>query len=202
MRTLVRADTPFSALVATSSNVVFDLSRLSGLAIQAVYSNGTTSAKTFTTVSTTLDTATITAHGQVTGSVGQLTTSGGLPAGLATTTNYFLIIVDANTVKFASSLANAVAGTAIDLTTAGTGTQTFTPTTSGSNVLKLQSSCDLINWADISGMTVTIATSAGVTVWDLATIAYSFPNFAYVRALYTPSAGQINLALMVNGWNN
>lgn len=56
----------------------------------------------------------------------QLTTSGTLPAGLATATNYYVINVSDTTCKFATSYANAVAGTAIDITDAGTGTHNIT----------------------------------------------------------------------------
>lgn len=52
----------------------------------------------------------------------QLSTSGTLPAGLATATNYYVIKVTDLTCKFATSYANAVAGTAIDITDAGSGT--------------------------------------------------------------------------------
>jgi hypothetical protein len=51
---------------------------------------------------------------------------GGLPAGLSAATNYFTIRQSATTIKLASSMANAIAGTAIDITSDGTGTQTLT----------------------------------------------------------------------------
>lgn len=52
---------------------------------------------------------------------------GALPAGLSAATTYYLISVTPNTVfKLASSYANAVAGTAVDITDAGTGTHTIT----------------------------------------------------------------------------
>lgn len=54
----------------------------------------------------------------------QLTTTASLPAGLALNTNYWLIKVDDNTLKFASSEANALAGTPVDLTSTGSGVQT------------------------------------------------------------------------------
>lgn len=54
----------------------------------------------------------------------QLTTSGTLPAGLSLATNYWVIAVTDLTFKLATSYANAVAGTAIDITDAGTGTHT------------------------------------------------------------------------------
>ncbi len=152
-------------------------------------------------VDLTADSATITAHGQVTGVKGQLTTSGGLPTGLSTSTDYFIIRVDADTVKFAASLALAVAGTAIDLTGYGTGTQTFTPTTSTGNVIKAQASLDGTYWTDITtanfpsikDATVTVSTATSGVVWDLLR-----PTFRYVNILFTPSAGQITFSVLIN----
>lgn len=45
--------------------------------------------------------------------------------GIATTTDYFAIVVDSNTIKLASSTANALAGTALDLTTTPSGESQF-----------------------------------------------------------------------------
>lgn len=52
---------------------------------------------------------------------------GGLPSGLSAATDYWTIRQSSTTSKLATSLANAVAGTAIDFTTDGTGTHTITP---------------------------------------------------------------------------
>lgn len=96
--------------------------------------------KTFasTDVNTTTDAITVTGHGYITGQSFALTTTGGLPAPLAVATTYYAIIVDANTIKVASSLANAIAGTAIDLTTQGTGNDTIVPITGvGSNTVNV-----------------------------------------------------------------
>lgn len=81
---------------------------------------------TFTADSTT-EQALATAHGLNTGDGPiQVSNSGGaLPTGLSAATNYWVIKVDANHLKFATNLSNALAGTAIDLTTNGTGTQTL-----------------------------------------------------------------------------
>lgn len=49
---------------------------------------------------------------------------GGLPAGLSAGTVYFIIKVSSTTFKLATTIANAEAGTAIDITSNGTGTQT------------------------------------------------------------------------------
>ncbi len=64
----------------------------------------------------------------LTGMIVRATTSGTLPAPLAINTNYFVIRVSATTIKLATTLANALAGTAINLTTAGTGNLTLTNT--------------------------------------------------------------------------
>jgi hypothetical protein len=55
----------------------------------------------------------------------QLTTTTTLPGGLATATDYYVIKVTDTTIKLATSYANAVAGTAINITDAGTGTHTI-----------------------------------------------------------------------------
>ncbi len=55
----------------------------------------------------------------------QLTTTTTLPAGLSLATDYYVIKVTDLTCKFATSYANAVAGTAINITDAGTGTHTI-----------------------------------------------------------------------------
>lgn len=55
----------------------------------------------------------------------QLTTTTTLPAGLSLATDYYIIKVSDTTCKFATSYANAVAGTPVDITTTGTGTHTI-----------------------------------------------------------------------------
>src|SRR3990167_6131894 len=70
--------------------------------------------------------ATFTTDANTTGHAVYLTTTGTLPAGLATGTVYFVIRVDLNagTFKLATTITNANAGTAINITDAGSGTHT------------------------------------------------------------------------------
>lgn len=77
-------------------------------------------------VSVANDEITDTAHGFQTGEGPcTLTSSGTLPAGLAIDTKYWFIRVDADTYKFATSRANALADTDVDITAAaGGGTHT------------------------------------------------------------------------------
>lgn len=62
----------------------------------------------------------------LTGTRVRLTTTTTLPGGLATATDYYVIKISDTTFKLATSYANAIASTAIDITTTGTGTHTVT----------------------------------------------------------------------------
>lgn len=78
-------------------------------------------------VSAANDTITEAAHGLTTGQVVELFNSGGtLPAGLSLLTLYYVIKVDADTFKLATSVENATDGTAVNITAAaGGGTHTL-----------------------------------------------------------------------------
>jgi hypothetical protein len=60
----------------------------------------------------------------------RVSSSGTLPAGLASATDYWVIKIDADNFSLATSLANALAGTAINITDAGSGTHTLSDTAS------------------------------------------------------------------------
>ena len=60
-------------------------------------------------------------HGFYLGQLIQMITSGTLPAGLAITTDFFVIVVDKDNFQVATSLANALAGTQVDITAAAGG---------------------------------------------------------------------------------
>ena len=85
--------------------------------------------KTFT-VNASTDVGTVAGgHGLTTGSGPfQVTAATALPAGLNAATNYWAIVTGQTTFKFATSRANALAGTAVDVTDTGTGTLTITST--------------------------------------------------------------------------
>lgn len=95
---------------------------------QATTNTITTNSDTFTAdAGTDVCTWTSTANypsNVLTGTRVRLTTTTTLPAGLATATDYYVIKVSDTTFKLATSYANAVAGTAINITDAGTGTHT------------------------------------------------------------------------------
>ena len=64
----------------------------------------------------------------------QLTTTTTLPAGLSLLTDYYVIKTNAGTIQLATTFANAIAGTAVAFTDAGTGTHTLTGTGTESRV--------------------------------------------------------------------
>jgi hypothetical protein len=75
-----------------------------------------------TAVDPTTDLITVTGHSFVTGEAVVYSNGGGTSiTGLTTATTYYVIVVDANTVSLATSKANAIAGTAIDITADGVG---------------------------------------------------------------------------------
>lgn len=73
-------------------------------------------------VSTGGDTITISAHGLVTGDIVTLGSTPAAPAGLTAGSQYYVIRSNDGLIQLASTLANALAGTEIDITTAGSGT--------------------------------------------------------------------------------
>jgi hypothetical protein len=81
-----------------------------------------------TAVNTTTDAVNVAAHGLTTGQgpVWVSNAGGALPTALAAATAYWVIVVDVDHFKLASSLANAMAGTAINITAQGSGTDTLT----------------------------------------------------------------------------
>ena len=77
-------------------------------------------------VNVTADTISESGHGLTTGDAVVLSTTGTLPTGLSVATAYYAIYVNASTFKLATSRANALAGTAINITAAtGGGTHTL-----------------------------------------------------------------------------
>ena len=91
-----------------------------------------TKAWTFATgdVNTTNDTFTVSSTDAelYTGRAVVLTTTTTVPGGLTASTTYYVIRASSTTINLATTLANAVAGTKIDLTSTGSGTHTLTAT--------------------------------------------------------------------------
>jgi hypothetical protein len=101
---------------------------------------------------------TVTSHGWVTGD--QVVAMGTLPTGLVTSTTYYVIRVDANTLKLASTWANAMAGTSVDLTVLGPGTGTLVQANYDIRMIKEDSS-DLAQMPFWSPLIVVANTGSG-----------------------------------------
>ena len=82
-------------------------------------------ARTATFTANVNDTLTATDHGLTTGQPFRVSTSNTLPDPLAASTTYYAIYLTADTFKAATTNANAVAGTPVNITSTGTGTQTL-----------------------------------------------------------------------------
>jgi len=124
-----------AATVLASEVELFDLLWYNtGLVVTTTTAQATTNtlgqSDTFTAdASTDLCTWTSTANipsNLLTGTRVRLTTTTTLPGGLATATDYYFIRMSDTTFELATSYANAVAGTQINITDAGTGTHTVT----------------------------------------------------------------------------
>jgi hypothetical protein len=145
------------------------------------------------TVDISADSITIVGHGYETGLKGQASSTGTLPSGLSVSTDYFVIVVDVDTIKLASSLANALAGTQIDLTDQGTdgATHTFTATALAGGSVKLEGSIDGSTYAIVSDSTQSV-TASGNFFWNKPD-----PGFQYVRFVITVTAGQLDVVAKI-----
>ncbi len=154
--------------------------------------NAPSTAGVASKVNPVLDTISITAHGLPTGLKLQASSTGTLPAGITTSTDYFVIVVDANTIQLASSLALAKAGTAIDLTDYGTNasTGTLTPTAVAGGSVGLIKSNDGVTWV-AQGTVATI--SATGTQW----LEWVDPTSKYVALQFSITAGSFSASSQV-----
>lgn len=131
-------------------------------------SAGTLTAQTITSadIDSAAETIAETNHGWNTGAVVHYLTSGTVLAGLTNGGMYYVIRVDANYYKLASSYANAMAGTAINLTNSpGSGTHTIYPVmelVGGENVYGTNFGFDTYTVSEYSSSDVLDANSDGI----------------------------------------
>lgn len=188
-RMITREETLTTSNIVTASNSsAISVARAKSISIQCVVDVNTPAAKTFVDgdVDVNANTITITSHSfTTTGLKVTASTNGVLPAGLSAG-DYFVIVVDANTIKLASSLVNALAGTAIDITAAaGGGTHTLTPVAIAGGTVGLQKSNDGSTW-DV--VTTATAVTADGDIW----LADTDPTYKYVRLSYALTAGRLS----------
>lgn len=161
------------------------------LALYTISTDATPAHKTFVAgnVDVTANTITLTAHGFVTGLKIPLTGTN-LPGGLSAT-NYWAIVVDADTIKVATSYALAVAGTAVDITTQGTSVDAdFIPSALGTSTVEVKVSFDGVNYLAFA-TPKTISVTATAKQWlDLGTVNYPFVDVVFTA----PTAGALTIA--------
>lgn len=187
------ADVPFVAADSTADLAVTQ-SVIGATEAASVYSADDSADGTVSVVATTPgvdnefsiddNTITIVGHGYATGLKAALTTSDtDLPGGLSAT-DYWVINVDDDTIKLATSAANALAGTAVNITDSGTGTHTLTPAALTGGSYKLQASMDDVTWFDLS-ITNNVTVTANFIHEKVD------PMFNFVRLVWAVTTGQI-----------
>lgn len=186
-------------VLTTVNSDPLDLRHMAGYIATASWTVSTPSNKTFadTDVTVGTDLVAVAAHGFTTGVKVTLTSSGTLPAGLALATDYFIISVTSGTIKFASSYANAIAGTAVDITAAaGGGTHTINVTALAGGAVKLQFTLDdptdpaqTPTWVDVTSSSTNV-TATGSTYWEKTDVFYPFARLSatLTAGLYTVTA--------------
>ena len=163
-------------VISTSTNAAI---RLNGSATlrDSTFLNGEESKAAYLT-----DIITIASHAFGTGTeVLYTTTTGKGITGLTNGVTYYVIKTDASRIQLASSEANAVAGTAVDIssTQTGGGTYTLTPVTrDGNPAFKWQAANNSTTFVDLVVSSVTI-TSASSAIWDFGTIPYRTLRLKY-----------------------
>jgi hypothetical protein len=186
----------------TNTSYSFTTQNVERLSIQTNATDATPAAKTFvaanvkTNVQSPASSIAITAHGFVTG-VKVALSGTNLPTGLSAT-NYWVIVIDADTISLASSLVNAVAGTKVAITAAGTTADAaLTPAALGSSTVELKASLDGVNYFSFSTpKTITISATANAFL-DCGQVTYPYAKLVWTA----PTTGALTLVAYVYGCN-
>ena len=206
---VINATWTFTLVGTSTHGVVYATAATTGVNAYELYTstpfglrlNGSTTAGTTTFInglasgiSLTNDTITIDSpnpHGITTGlGIWLATQTFTTPGGLLNGTTYYAIRSSAVAIKLATTQNNAIAGTAIDITSeGGGGTFKLYPLSfAGTPSFKLQVSNDDSNWSDLAVSSVTYS-GASNTFWDLGTPAYRSIRVRYQAG----TAGGLNL---------
>jgi hypothetical protein len=183
--------------VVFDKNFDFPLDGIDQGSIQLIYTDESYTDVDFLTAAVDADanTVTISAHGLVTGTkITKITTDGTLPGGLSLLTVYYVIVVDADTIKFATSLANAKAGTAVNITNVGSAlaTHTIDFPVLGTVTAGIWFSNDGSNFQILT--TATTITTAGHKIFDLVDKYYK-----YIRVAVAIDAGAVGMKAYLYG---
>lgn len=189
--TTLSRETQTGTVAAASSGTGMSVENANGYCLTVETTVTTAAAITFVDADVHVVNNTIaeTAHGYYTGLKVAATTAGVLPTGLSAT-DYYVIRVSADLIKLASSAANAIAGTAVDITAAaGGGTHTLTPAALAGASYKLQGAMRLSNGD--AGTYIDLAVTNNVTATANFIHEKVEPMYDFVRIVWTMTAGQI-----------
>lgn len=222
VRTAVNASGAAAALVTATGTSATTVTTVTATAISAMTTPTTGVDSKFNIVNNTI---TISSHGLYTGSVIQATKSGAaFPTGISGSTDYFVFVIDANTIALFDTLAHALAaaitGSAltastgvIDITADGSlsSTITLTPTAISGCSYKLQKSNDYAQWTDIdgtlqssgnwvdlvSGETNSVVTN-NITATAVSAASTKDISFNALKILFAISAGTVKIKVIGN----
>lgn len=183
----------------------FDCEEIERLNITAILVGNNFSNVTFTAASVDTDGEFVTPVGTVlaTGTkIQELTTDGALPTGLSVSTVYYSIDNGDGTMSFATTQALASAGTAVNLTAAGSGTNTVVVETDLTGTVKLQKNLEPTteSWIDVDNNEVLnndnsqSFNSATTFQWVLRQVC-----FASLRAVVTVTSGTLATDIRIYG---
>jgi len=179
-----------------ANTVSFSMGDFDQGSAQIVAVDVTPAVKTFTDTDVVVlaNTVTIADHLFMTGLKVDTTTGGAAPGGL-TVGAYFIIRIDKDTIKFATTLAYALAGTPVDITTAGGvgDVQTITPTAMGTCAVDLYASNDGVNY-------VTLGVGTGnFTAGTVKLLPILDKFYKYLQFVMTIGAGAVKITATVYG---
>lgn len=216
----INANATVSALItaAATSAVIVSTSKVVGTAAnyttvsstqsQLSFANATMTGGTNSGYNITTNQITIASHG-FTKALPVLYTGSPAIGGLTTTTTYYAVVLDANTIGLSSTSVVALTGNYIDLTSSTTGTtaNTYTltpgPFIQGPAAAKWQVSNDGTNWNDylvtannvsVSSQTFVAVNPSTTTVQDFGTIDYGYLRYNIVG----PTQGGVALKVILN----
>lgn len=116
---------PYAGFTAPAGWLMCDGAAVSRTTYATLFALLNPTVGTFTVTIASPGVVTLNSHGLETSDAVYITTTGALPTGLTTNTRYWVIKVDANTFRLATSQANADAGTAINTSGSQSGTHTL-----------------------------------------------------------------------------
>jgi hypothetical protein len=190
-----------TAIVTSESGVKVNLDNAVTGSLQIIHGANVSAVVTASAaIDVTANSLTSVAHGLVTGTKGQFTTSSALPTGISALTDYFIIKIDADIFKVATSYNLAVAGTPVDITAAGTGNQTFTASTKAGSLQIKVSNADTpgalttTNWVS-KGAAISISGAAASSMLELDEYDLSYK---WLALDYTHTGGQFALETILN----